>query len=382
MVLPDPSHLHDYMRKIWILEAKKDKQSFLEVWKRLNIVVKVVEFEDMPITYEFIVDNWDNFSLWTENTNDMQQLTPEAKMALDDVVTTPSPEPETPAFTTPSPPVPTPSPKPVAATTFGPKFNSKDLTRILKQAEELCTDKKNLKKVKLKKGLDYLDHNFKVVNGTRVVQVAYNDKGKQVGHEILTIDNAKKLVNKNRVGDVNLMQEFMESPDYDQYEGIVFDPANSQPEDVINTFYGLRGQNFLESGVTPDQEGLAFMLEHLKGLCGDREGCTIDGTTVRQYDVILDLLAFPIQNPGKKSNLALVVKGAQGCGKSMNGACSLRSSTPPCGCATNLAGSPPTTTCSAPGPGPRLSSPRRGDSKPPQQPRTRRRAATTGAMQG
>ena len=185
---------------------------------------------------------------------------------------------------------------PPAATPFGPKFKSKDLTQILRYSQP---------GEQFKKGCDYLNHYFKVVNGKQVVQLTY-DKGKPVSHKILTKEEAKALVNKNRVDDVNLMKAFIESADYDQYEGIVFDPANSQQEDVINTFYGLRGQNLLESGVTPNKQGLKFMLDHLKALCGDND---------EHFQYVLDVLSYPIKNPGEKSDIALVVKGTQGCGK-------------------------------------------------------------------
>ena len=185
---------------------------------------------------------------------------------------------------------------PPAATPFGPKFKSKDLTQILRYSQP---------GEQFKKGCDYLNHYFKVVNGKQVVQLTY-DKGKPVSHKILTKEEAKALVNKNRVDDVNLMKAFIESADYDQYEGIVFDPANSQQEDVINTFYGLRGQNLLESGVTPNKQGLKFMLDHLKALCGDND---------EHFQYVLDVLSYPIKNPGEKSDIALIVKGPEGCGK-------------------------------------------------------------------
>jgi hypothetical protein len=151
-----------------------------------------------------------------------------------------------------------------------------------------------------------LNHYFKVVNGSQVVQFTYDDKGMPVGHKILTVEDAKKLVNKNRVGKVNLMHEFVCSSDYMQYNGTVFDPANSQPKNVINTFYGFNAEHLIQSDVEPNKQGLEFMLQHLKALCGDIE---------EHFQYVLDVLSYPIQNPGKKSDIALVVKGAQGCGK-------------------------------------------------------------------
>ena len=240
--------------------------------------------EQNPQIYKCIQENHASFQSLLESGPG----TPEPVEAT--AVAPPSPEAAT-AFGTPEPVEAT-----AVATTFGPEFCIEDLAKLLEQSPP---------DERVKKGCDYLDHYFKVVNGKQVVQLTYNDKGKRVGHNIHTITEARALLVKNKVNRKNLMDAFVESSDYTMFRSIEFNPANSQPENVINTFYGLQGQSH---GAPRSKEGLNFMLQHLEGLCGGDQW---------QFDVILDILAYPIQFHGLKSDIALLVVGTTGCGKGM-----------------------------------------------------------------
>mgnify|MGYP003950233407 CR=1 FL=1 len=173
----------------------------------------------------------------------------------------------------------------------------------------------------IKEGCEYMRKYFKVVHdqikGYQIVEYIFKDmKGRMipVEHRFHSKSAAADLLSANQVDGKNLM-EFYRTNGRRIFREMEFNPRSPtfnpleyefEQGDVLNTFYGFNAEHLTQSGVKPNERGLEFMLDHLKALCGDNE---------EHFQYVLDVLSYPIQNPGEKSDIALVVKGTQGCGK-------------------------------------------------------------------
>jgi hypothetical protein len=96
-----------------------------------------------------------------------------------------------------------------------------------------------------------------------------------------------------------------------EYRDVVFQPSEVVKPNVLNTFRGFKAVNDIrsegeKSSITKyDELKIKPMIDHARHLCGGNEN---------YLEYLLDLLAYPLQT-GRKSNVAVIVKGLQGCGK-------------------------------------------------------------------
>lgn len=99
------------------------------------------------------------------------------------------------------------------------------------------------------------------------------------------------------------------------YERIDFKPyclEDTCPDNIYNQFRGfnaLKYYNDWKNGVDrpaeDSEEGIGLLLKHIKDLCGNPEF----------YEYFLDWIAFKIQFPNRKNNIATIMKSMQGAGK-------------------------------------------------------------------
>ena len=96
-----------------------------------------------------------------------------------------------------------------------------------------------------------------------------------------------------------------------EYRDAVFQPSKAVKPNVLNTFRGFKAVNDIRtegdrSSITKfDELKIKPMIDHARRLCGGNEN---------YLEYLLDLLAYPLQT-GRKSNVAVIVKGLHGCGK-------------------------------------------------------------------
>lgn len=102
-----------------------------------------------------------------------------------------------------------------------------------------------------------------------------------------------------------------------EYERVDFKPyclEDYTPDNIYNQFRGFNAMNYyldwLKMGnnrreAEDNDEGIGLLLQHIKDLCGCPEF----------YEYFLDMLAFKIQFPSTKNNIACIFKSLQGAGK-------------------------------------------------------------------
>lgn len=99
--------------------------------------------------------------------------------------------------------------------------------------------------------------------------------------------------------------EWIKDPDISSYDDIDFIPNIKEcPEKCINLFTGFRaaGFNYLET----DGISIEPMLAHISNLCGHEQ---------ESYNYFIRWLAHCIQYPGVIPEVAVVLRGQEGCGK-------------------------------------------------------------------
>lgn len=99
------------------------------------------------------------------------------------------------------------------------------------------------------------------------------------------------------------------------YERIDFRPycmEDTTPDNIYNQFRGFNALKYYQEWkITPKRpatdtpDGIGMLLQHVKDLCG----------TPEFYEYFLDWLAFKIQFPARKNNIATIMKSIQGVGK-------------------------------------------------------------------
>ena len=102
-----------------------------------------------------------------------------------------------------------------------------------------------------------------------------------------------------------------------EYERVDFRPyclEDTTPDNIYNQFRGFNAMNYyldwlkMENNrreAEDNDEGIGILLQHIKDLCGCAEF----------YEYFLDMLAFKIQFPSRKNNIACIFKSLQGAGK-------------------------------------------------------------------
>lgn len=128
----------------------------------------------------------------------------------------------------------------------------------------------------------------------------------------------RKCAFYNEVGKkTDLFDVWSRSLEAREYAERVFDPTCETADDpvVLNTFVGLKANleilsdhmNTSMTNITEDSESIQTILHHVYNLVGCNK---------TYYNYLLDWLAYPIQT-GKKTNVAVIAKGGQGCGKTL-----------------------------------------------------------------
>ena len=103
-----------------------------------------------------------------------------------------------------------------------------------------------------------------------------------------------------------------------EYERVDFRPycmEDTTPDNIYNQFRGFNAMGYYTEwlgkpidkrrAATDTEEGIGLLLQHLKDLCGNLEF----------YEYFLDWLAFKVQFPNRKNNIATILKSLQGAGK-------------------------------------------------------------------
>lgn len=108
-------------------------------------------------------------------------------------------------------------------------------------------------------------------------------------------------MNENKLmKDEPFVKRWLKDPNMRTYERLDFlPPPTSCPEDVFNTWQGFAAQNITETTGTA-----AVFIDHVEALFGDQAG------------YVFKWLANIVQYPGRKTEVALVIIGRQGAGKS------------------------------------------------------------------
>lgn len=113
---------------------------------------------------------------------------------------------------------------------------------------------------------------------------------------------------------VDLYDVWSRHQEAQEYTKRVFDPTEeSFEEGVLNTFTGLKANleiiddHMNVSMTTVPQEDFQIILDQVYNLVGGNK---------LYYEYLLDWLAYPIQT-GKKTNVAVISQGGQGCGKTL-----------------------------------------------------------------
>jgi hypothetical protein len=100
-----------------------------------------------------------------------------------------------------------------------------------------------------------------------------------------------------------------------EYERVDFRPycmEDTTPDNIYNQFRGFNAMPYYQEWLqkpkrpaTDTEEGIGILLQHIKDLCGNADF----------YEYFLDWLAFKIQFPSRKNNIATILKSLQGIGK-------------------------------------------------------------------
>lgn len=174
-----------------------------------------------------------------------------------------------------------------------------------------------------------LNRYFKIIHEPSylVLEVTYdlhadrsNQKSLVTGHVARTEAQIKKRLQKCQVWSdaenktVPVYDVWSKHRQSEEYGTMIFSPPTApkdgdQPMENWNTFYSLDAQlrHELGTGATGTDAGMAVIMNHCRSLAGNNE---------EMFNYLLDWLAYPIQT-GKKTEVALIVKGKQGCGKGL-----------------------------------------------------------------
>ena len=167
----------------------------------------------------------------------------------------------------------------------------------------------------------YLNRYFKIIQDPTYMVVELNfkivgNKKFTAGHNMRSEAQIRKRLQKCVVWSsddeayvpvYNLWSRHLQNADY---KNLVFSPPQTHdPKTEFNSFYGLDAEQLtLEYDYfMVDTANIKPIIEHCFYLAGGE---------FESMDYLMDWLAFPLQT-GKKSAVAVIVKGAQGCGKNL-----------------------------------------------------------------
>jgi hypothetical protein len=151
-----------------------------------------------------------------------------------------------------------------------------------------------------------LNEQFAVIkHGGKVVVLTFERQNDRLVAEFLRFNDFRNLLMHRRIkvgkSKVSVGKWWLEQPGRQQYDGLVFRPGDSRQ--VINNHFNLwRGW-----GVEPKAGDWSLMQRHIVEVmaAGDQE----------RADYILNWLAWCVQNPEHRAEVALVFRGKKGTGK-------------------------------------------------------------------
>ena len=132
-----------------------------------------------------------------------------------------------------------------------------------------------------------------------VVTMQFHEFRNLWGHCYLTIDsNPKSPELKEKT--VSLPEWWLKHPGRRQYDGLVLDPTTKDAvvRGRLNIWRGF--------GIKPVKGDCSLFMDHLRFVAGGDEG---------RFQYILHWLAWTVQNPARRAEVALVFRGEKGCGK-------------------------------------------------------------------
>jgi hypothetical protein len=147
---------------------------------------------------------------------------------------------------------------------------------------------------------------FEKWNGREsVVTMAFHEFKNLWGHRHLTIDADPKSpgLEEKRV---SLPKWWLDQPRRRQYDGLTLDPAAKDADGSITTVVDGRLNIWRGFGVEPVKGDCSLFMDHLRFVAGG---------DAERFRYILFWLAWTVQNPARRAEVALVFRGEKGCGK-------------------------------------------------------------------
>jgi hypothetical protein len=184
-----------------------------------------------------------------------------------------------------------------------------DATALINRALESDDDGRAVMAV-----LNEMNEKYALVNeGGRVLIYAPRERRERVTYDRMTVADLN-LLYKNKL--VTLTSESGERrkhnpadlwlawPDRLEYPGgVVFDPRKEHKPDELNLWRGF--------GVEPKRGIWTLMLRHMRDII-----CAGKGD---QFVYLISWIAYMLQNPAKQGEVAVVMRGVEGCGKGILG---------------------------------------------------------------
>ncbi len=196
------------------------------------------------------------------------------------------------------------------------KFDSVDYLQYYRAMEELQVPRFHIED----KIVEYLNQYFKIIHQPTymVVEITYHitkHKTLIAGHHLSSEAQIKKRLQKCMFFDeieeklVPVYQIWAKHEKSEEYKELVFSPTEKQSEEQFNTFYGIQSYHDMLNldFYQLKLDGIQIILDHVLALAGGDKFC---------MGYLLDWLAYPIQT-GCKTEVAVIVRGLQGCGKNL-----------------------------------------------------------------
>lgn len=134
--------------------------------------------------------------------------------------------------------------------------------------------------------------------------LTWQERGGRREAQFYRPDEFKTAVNNKKIGKSGAGTWWLNQPQRMQYDGIVFKPG--EPKVINNELNLWQGW-----GIQPKEGNWSTMRDHMQMVLAD-------GNTA-MYEFILKFSAWTLQNPGTRPEVALVLRGIEGCGKGIYG---------------------------------------------------------------
>ena len=197
-----------------------------------------------------------------------------------------------------------------------PKFDAIDYLHYYRAMVELQVPRFHIED----KIVEYLNQYFKIIHQPTymVAEITYHitkHKTLIAGHHLSSEAQIKKRLQKCMFYDeveeklLSVYPTWAKHENSEEYKELVFSPTETHTEEQFNTFYGIQAYHDMLTLDTYElkTDGIQIILEHALALAGGDTFC---------MNYLLDWLAYPIQF-GRKTEVAVIVRGLQGCGKNL-----------------------------------------------------------------